>query len=150
MTSQAIIEIEKKQMRQDIPQFIVGDTIAIMKAMLEGKKKRLQKFEGIVIKIQGGLSRTNVTLRRIIDGIGVEKTFLIHSPLIEEIKVVRHGKARKAKLHYLRERIGVKATRVKARKVNQNQASAQEQSMQSSMPISLLPACTHTCTHLKT
>ena len=115
MTAQAILDIEKKQMRQDIPEFVVGDTVAIVKAIVEGKKKRLQKFEGIVIKIQGGYSRKSVTIRRIIDSIGVEKSFLIHSPLIEQIKVVRHGKARRAKLHYLRERIGVKATRVKAR-----------------------------------
>ena len=114
MTALAILEIEKSQMRDDIPEFAVGDSISIAKSVVEGKKKRLQKFEGVVVKIQGGYSRVNVTIRRIIDNIGVEKTFLIHSPLISEIKVVRRGKVRRAKLHYLRERIGIKASRVKA------------------------------------
>jgi large subunit ribosomal protein L19 len=110
-----IEELEKEQMKKDLQQFNIGDTVVVSKIIREGKKERIQKFEGIVIKKQGRFARENFTVRKIIDGIGVEKTFLINSPLVPEIKVVKRGLVRRAKLFYLRSRIGAKATRVKTK-----------------------------------
>ncbi len=117
MSSQPIIEqIEKSYMKEEsLPDVRVGDTVAVSTYIIEGKKKRLQKYEGIVIKIQGTLSRRSLTVRKIIDGVGVEKSFLFHSPILSEIKILKQGKVRRARLHYLRQRVGVKATRVKTK-----------------------------------
>lgn len=111
--AQLIEKIEKEQMKQNVADFKVGDTIRVSKVIVEGKKKRIQKFEGLVTKIQGRNSRLRFTVRRVIDKIGVEKTYLLHSDLVPEIEILSKGKVRRAKLHYLRERIGSKATRVK-------------------------------------
>mgnify|MGYP000206043316 CR=1 FL=1 len=111
--SQYIHKLETEQMKSDLPTLNVGDTVEVSKEILEGKKKRIQKYEGLIIKKHGIRSRQSVTVRKISNGVGVEKTFLIHSPLVVDIKVKSRGKVRRSKLFYLRDRIGKKATRVK-------------------------------------
>ena len=108
-----IIEaIEQDYKRTDIPEFGVGDTLKVYIKIKEGNRERVQLFEGFVLKIQnGGLSQT-FTVRRIASGVGVEKTFPMHSPMIEKIEVVRKGSVRRAKLNYMRERTG-KAAKIK-------------------------------------
>ena len=104
--------INNENVKQNIPQFSVGDTVKVMIKVIEGDRERLQAFEGVVIaRKNGGISET-FTVRRISFGIGVEKTFPIHSPKIADIKVTRRGMVRRAKLYYLRERTG-KAAKVK-------------------------------------
>ena len=109
----SIIEaINNENVKTSIPEFCVGDTVKVMIKVIEGDRERLQAFEGIVIaRKHGGISET-FAVRRISFGIGVEKTFPIHSPKVADIQVVRHGKVRRAKLYYLRERTG-KAAKVK-------------------------------------
>lgn len=107
-----IRSIEDEFIKDNLPEFRVGDTIQVHYRIIEGTRERVQVFEGIVIKIQGKSSRKTFTVRRISYGIGVERTFLINSPRIAEIKVVRKGKVRRAKLYYLRDRQG-KAAKVK-------------------------------------
>ena len=104
-----IREIEKEQLKTDIPDFKIGDTIRIHNKIVEGARQRIQIFEGYVIKRQNGGIRETVTLRRLSGGVGVEKTWPIHSPLVDKIEVVRRGVVRRAKLFYLRDRIGKKA-----------------------------------------
>ena len=107
-----IAAINQENVKTSIPQFAVGDTVKVMIKVIEGDKERLQAFEGIVIaKKHGGISET-FTVRRISYGVGVEKTFPIHSPKVADIQVVRKGKVRRAKLYYLRARTG-KAAKVK-------------------------------------
>ena len=101
--------IEHEQLKNAIPDIKVGNTVRVHVKIKEGNKERIQVFEGIVIKKQGGGVNETFTVRKISYGVGVEKTFLIHSPLVEKVEVVRVGKARRAKLYYLRERIGKKA-----------------------------------------
>ncbi|NBV41535.1 50S ribosomal protein L19 [bacterium] len=119
MTSPIIAEIEKSQLKESTPEFNVGDNVVVSSAIIEGKKKRIQRFEGTVVKMTGASSRRSFTVRRIIDKIGVEKTFLLHSPLVEGVEVIRRGAVRRARLNYLRERVGAKANRVKAKVVQQ-------------------------------
>ena len=104
--------IEHEQLKNAIPDIKVGNTVRVHVKIKEGNKERIQVFEGIVIKKQGGGVNETFTVRRIASGVGVEKTFLIHSPLVEKVEVVRVGKARRAKLYYLRERTG-KASKTK-------------------------------------
>jgi large subunit ribosomal protein L19 len=104
-----IREIEKEQLKTDIPDFKIGDTIRIHNKIVEGTRQRIQIFEGYVIKRQNGGLRETVTLRRLSGGVGVEKTWPIHSPLVDKIEVVRRGVVRRAKLFYLRDRIGKRA-----------------------------------------
>ncbi|MDD5455548.1 MAG: 50S ribosomal protein L19 [Candidatus Margulisbacteria bacterium] len=113
--SKIIDELEKAQLKADLPAFNVGDTVKVSLKVIEGKKERIQSFEGIVTKVQNGGVRKNLTVRKVVDGIGVEKTFLVNSPQVPEIKVLRQGKTRRAKLFYLRERLGSKAGRIKAK-----------------------------------
>jgi large subunit ribosomal protein L19 len=115
MSSPIIDQIEKSQLKESVTQFNVGDSIAVFTAIIEGKKRRIQKFEGTVVKMTGTSSRRSFTVRRTIDKIGVEKTFLLHSPLVEEVKVIKEGIVRRARLNYLRDRVGAKANRVKAK-----------------------------------
>ena len=110
--SDIIRELEKEQLRTDLPKLEVGDTVRVYVKVIEGTRERLQNFEGTVIKIQGGGVRKTFTVRRLSYGIGVERTFPYHSPRIGRIEVVRHGKVRRAKLYYLRDRVG-KAAKVK-------------------------------------
>lgn len=112
--SDIIREIEKEQLRSDLPKLEIGDTVRVYVKVVEGNRERLQNFEGIVIKMQGGGIRKTFTVRRISYGVGVERTFPYHSPRIGRIEVVRHGVVRRAKLYYLRERTG-KAAKIKER-----------------------------------
>ena len=107
-----IKSIEFEQQKNKIPELKVGDTVRVHQKIKEGSRQRIQVFEGIIIKKQGGGSNATFTVRRLSYGVGVEKTFLIHSPLIEKVELVRVGKARRAKLYYLRDRMG-KAAKTK-------------------------------------
>ena len=112
--SKIINELEKEQLRTDLPELQIGDTVRVFVKVVEGSSERLQNFEGIVIKMQGGGIRKSFTVRRISYGIGVERTFPYHSPRIGRIEVVRHGEVRRAKLYYLRDRVG-KAAKIRER-----------------------------------
>ena len=112
--SDIIRELEKEQLRSDLPKLEIGDTVRVYVKVVEGNRERLQNFEGIVIKMQGGGIRKTFTVRRISYGVGVERTFPYHSPRIGRIEVVRHCVVRRAKLYYLRERTG-KAAKIKER-----------------------------------
>lgn len=104
--------IEHEQLKNKIPDLKVGDTVRVHQKIKEGNRERIQVFEGIIIKKQNGGVNATFTVRKISYGVGVEKTFLVHSPLVEKVEVVRVGKARRAKLYYLRDRIG-KAAKTK-------------------------------------
>ncbi|MDI6813361.1 MAG: 50S ribosomal protein L19 [Desulfitobacteriaceae bacterium] len=107
--------IEEEQMRQDLPSFRPGDTLKVHVRVVEGTRERIQVFEGVVIKMKGGGLRETFTVRRVTYGVGVERTFPLHSPRIDKIEVVRHGVVRRAKLYYLRGLSG-KAARIKDRR----------------------------------
>ena len=109
-----IKSIEAEQLKAEVPQFSVGDTVKVYGKIKEGNRERIQVFEGIVIKKQGGSSRETFTVRKSSNGVGVEKTWPLHSPNVEKVEVVRQGKVRRAKLFYLRDRVG-KAAKVKAK-----------------------------------
>ena len=107
-------EFEESQLKKELPEIYVGDTVKVGVKITEGNKERVQPYEGVVIaKRHGGLNQT-ITVRRIFQGIGVERIFMLHSPQVASLKVERRGKVRRAKLFYLRDRVG-KATRVKQR-----------------------------------
>lgn len=107
-----IKKIEDEQLKADITPFRTGDTIKVYAKVKEGQRERIQVFEGVVLKRQGGGNRETFTVRKLSNGIGVEKTWPLHSPIVEKIEVVRRGKVRRAKLFYLRGRVG-KAAKVK-------------------------------------
>ena len=112
--STLIEEFENEQIKKELPEIYVGDTVKVGVKITEGNKERVQPYEGVVIaKRHGGLNQT-ITVRRIFQGIGVERVFMLHSPQVASLKVERRGKVRRAKLFYLRDRVG-KATRVKQR-----------------------------------
>ena len=104
-----IKSIEHEQMKNAIPDLKVGDTIRVHQRIKEGNRERIQVFEGIIIKKQGGGVNATFTVRRAAYGVGVQKTFLVHSPMVEKVELVRVGKARRAKLYYLRDRVGKSA-----------------------------------------
>ncbi|MDA3732545.1 50S ribosomal protein L19 [Niameybacter massiliensis] len=106
--NEIIRAIENEQIREVTP-FNVGDTVRVYARIKEGQRERVQMFEGIVLKRQNGGARENFTVRRISYGVGVEKTWPVHSPLLEKIEVIRRGKVRRAKLNYLRDRVGKNA-----------------------------------------
>mgnify|MGYP000832784036 CR=1 FL=1 len=110
--SEIIKSIEAEQLKAEVPEFAVGDTVKVHAKIKEGNRERIQVFEGTVIKKQGGSNRTTFTVRKISNGVGVEKTWPLHSPNVEKVEIVRKGKVRRAKLYYLRDRIG-KAAKVK-------------------------------------
>lgn len=110
--SDIIREIEAAQLKEKVDDFNVGDTVKVYGKIKEGNRERIQVFEGIVLKRQGGSSRETFTVRKTSNGIGVEKTWPVHSPFVDNIEVVRRGKVRRAKLYYLRDRVG-KAAKVK-------------------------------------
>jgi len=112
LLSTIIQQLEKEQLRNDIAPFNIGDTIRVYAKIVEGAKERVQMFQGVVIKRQNGGIRETFTVRRVSYGIGVEKTWPLHSPRLDRIEVVRRGKVRRAKLFYLRDRVG-KAAKVK-------------------------------------
>jgi large subunit ribosomal protein L19 len=101
--------LEQEQLRSDLPQFNVGDTVRVFVKVVEGTRERLQAFEGTVIKRNGGGIRETFTVRRVSYGVGVERTFPLHSPRVASIEVVRRGKVRRARLYYLRDRVGKRA-----------------------------------------
>ncbi len=112
--SNLIKEFENEQLKEELPEIYVGDTVKVGVKITEGNKERVQPYEGVVIaKRHGGINQT-ITVRRIFQGIGVERVFMLHSPQVASLKVERRGKVRRAKLFYLRDRVG-KATRVKQR-----------------------------------
>jgi large subunit ribosomal protein L19 len=116
MVAQLIRSIESEQFKENIPQFGAGDTVRVHAKVVEGTRERIQMFEGVVIRRRSGGINENFTVRRIAShGIGVERTFLIHSPRIEKIDVLRHGRVRRAKLYYLRGLTG-RAARIKERR----------------------------------
>lgn len=104
-----IREIEAAQLKENVSDFNVGDTVKVYGKIKEGNRERIQVFEGIVLKRQGGSSRETFTVRKFSNGVGVEKTWPLHSPNVEKIEVVRYGKVRRAKLNYLRGRVGKRA-----------------------------------------
>ena len=110
-----IKSIEQAQLKDNLPDFRVGDTVQVHYRIIEGARERIQVFEGTVIKRQGGSINETFTVRRLSYGVGVERTFPVHSPRIAEIKVLKRGKVRRAKLYYLRDRQG-KAAKVKEKK----------------------------------
>lgn len=104
-----IKNIEAEQLRESVPEFNVGDTVKVYGKIKEGTRERIQVFEGTVLKKQGGSNRATFTIRKSSNGVGVEKTWPLHSPNIEKVEVIRRGKVRRAKLFYLRDRVGKKA-----------------------------------------
>ncbi len=112
--SDIIKELDKEQIRTDLPELEVGDSVRVFVKVIEGNRERLQNFEGVVIKIQGGGVRKSFTVRRISYGVGVERTFPYNSPRIGRIEVIRHGVVRRAKLFYLRDLSG-KAAKIRER-----------------------------------
>lgn len=107
--NEIIKEIEAAQVKETVPQFNVGDTVKVYGKIKEGNRERIQVFEGTVLKRQGGSNRETFTVRKLSNGVGVEKTWPLHSPNVEKIEVVRRGKVRRAKLNYLRGRVGKRA-----------------------------------------
>lgn len=112
--SNIIKSIEAEQLKTDLPELSVGDTVRVNVKVVEGSRERIQVFEGYIIAIKGGGLSETITVRRVSYGIGVERTFPVHSPRIASIEVVRHGKVRRAKLYYLRNRMG-KAAKIRER-----------------------------------
>ncbi|MEK7375620.1 MAG: 50S ribosomal protein L19 [Candidatus Margulisiibacteriota bacterium] len=110
-----IQEINKRTMKEKVESFGVGDTVKVFAKITEGDKERLQGFEGVVIAKKGGGAAQTFTVRKVVQGIGVERIFPIHSPKVDKIKLIKRGKVRKAKLYYLRNRIGSRATKIDER-----------------------------------
>jgi large subunit ribosomal protein L19 len=107
-----IRSIEQEQLRTDIPKLAIGDTVKVFVKVVEGTRERLQAFEGVVIAMKHAANRETFTVRRVSYGVGVERTFPLHSPKIAKIEVLRHGRVRRAKLYYLRDRVG-KAAKIR-------------------------------------
>ena len=107
--NEIIKAIEEEQLKKEVPVINVGDTVKVYGKIKEGNRERIQVFEGVVLKVQGGGSRATFTVRKTSNGVGVEKTWLVHSPNVEKVELVRKGKVRRAKLNYLRNRVGKKA-----------------------------------------
>lgn len=118
----AVKEASKEYLKKEVTQFNVGDTVRVYAKIIEGDKERIQGFEGVVIAKKGGGISETFTVRKIVQGIGVERIFPLHSPKVDSIKVVKQGKVRRAKLYYLRGRIGSRATKIEE-KAGQAQAS---------------------------
>ena len=112
--NEIIKNIEAEQLKAEVPQFHVGDTVRVHALIKEGNRERIQIFEGTVLKRQGGSARETFTVRKTSNGIGVEKTWPLHSPHVKSVEVIRRGKVRRAKLNYLRDRVG-KSAKVKER-----------------------------------
>ena len=110
-----ITQFEKTMLRQDIPEFQPGDTVQVHVKVREGNKQRIQVFQGLVISRKNGSNHETFTVRKISEGVGVERIFPLHSPIIEKINVVRRGRVRRAKLYYIREKIG-KAARIREKR----------------------------------
>jgi large subunit ribosomal protein L19 len=122
----AVREIEKTALKDKVPDFKVGDTVRVEVEIVEGDRTRTQPFEGVVIARKGAGPRETFTLRRIASGVGVERTFPLHSPRVKSLKVVRRGKVRRSKLYYLRRKVGKKA-RVKEGRLRRARTEAAEE-----------------------
>ena len=120
-----IKSVQEKYLRKDIPDFRPGDTVRVYQKVKEGDKERIQVFEGVVIRKRGGGTDATFTVRKVSYGIGIERTYPLHSPVIEKIEVVRFGKVRRARLYYLRERLG-KDARIKEDLKRQKKAKDQK------------------------
>lgn len=105
-----IKELEREQLRTDVPEIASGDTVKVSVKVVEGSRERIQIFEGTVMRMRGGGLNQQITVRRIASGVGVERTFMVHAPRVEKIEIVRHGVARRAQLYFLRDRVGKAAT----------------------------------------
>ena len=101
--------LEEEQLRDDVPELSPGDTVRVHVKVVEGTRERIQVFEGLIIALQNGGSQRSVTVRRTAHGVGVERTFPVHSPRLAQIEVIRHGRVRRAKLYYLRDKVGKRA-----------------------------------------
>ena len=118
-----IDELELEQQKESVPALRPGDTVKVHAKVVEGTRERIQVFEGLVIRVTGGGLRRNFTVRRVTHGVGVERTFLIHSPRIDKVEVVRHGEVRQARLYYLRGKVG-KEARIRERRAKEAPAAA--------------------------
>ncbi len=112
-TMDLITMIESEQLKKDVPDIKVGDTVKVYVKVVEGARERLQAFEGYILKIQGGGLSKTFTVRRVAYGVGVERTFPVHSPRVDKIEIIRRGRVRRAKLNYMRKRIG-KAAKIRS------------------------------------
>jgi large subunit ribosomal protein L19 len=112
-----IQQLEKEQQKEKVPALRAGDTVKVHAKVVEGTRERIQVFEGTVIRVTGGGLRQNFTVRRVTHGVGVERTFMIHSPRIDKIDVLRHGDVRQGRLYYLRGKVG-RAARIRERRTN--------------------------------
>lgn len=125
--NQLIQDIEAPLLKTSVPEMNIGDTVKVFVKIVEGNKERTQGYEGVIIKRRGSGVNTSITVRRVFQGIGIERVFLIHSPRVEKISVQRRGRVRRSKLYYLRQRTG-KATRIKEKVVGKkDSARAQAQ-----------------------
>jgi large subunit ribosomal protein L19 len=118
--------VENEQLRKDVPEILSGDTVRLQVKVVEGTRERLQPFEGVVMRIRGGGVNRNFTVRRITNGVGVERTFLVNSPRIERIEVVRHARVRRKQLYYLRGLTGKAARLKELRPITAKEAAARE------------------------
>ena len=132
-----IKSIEHEQLKNKIPVLKVGDTVKVHQRIKEGNRERIQVFEGIIIKKQGGGINATFTVRRVAYGVGVEKTFLVHSPMMEKVELVRVGKARRAKLYYLRDRVGKSAKTKESigARIENKEITLKEEFVESNEPI---------------
>ena len=121
-----LVAVESAQLRKDIPEIKSGDTVRLQVKVVEGTRERLQPFEGTVIRLRGGSVNRNFTVRRITNGVGVERTFLLHSPRIEKIEVIRHARVRRKQLYYLRGLTGKAARLKELRPLTNKQIAAKE------------------------
>ena len=121
-----LVAVESAQLRKDIPEIKSGDTVRLQVKVVEGNRERLQPFEGVVMRLRGGGVNRNFTVRRITNGVGVERTFLVHSPRIEKIEVIRHARVRRQQLYYLRGLTGKAARLKELRPMTAKQVAAKE------------------------
>jgi large subunit ribosomal protein L19 len=121
-----IQQLEKEQQKQKVPALRAGDTVRVHAKVVEGTRERIQVFEGTVIRVTGGGLRRNFTVRRVTHGVGVERTFMVHSPRIDKIDVLRHGDVRQGRLYYLRGKVGREARIRERRRIVQEEAEAAE------------------------
>jgi large subunit ribosomal protein L19 len=141
MSNKIIAELESSLLKEKEPEFQVGDTVRVKVLIREGKKERNQAFEGMVISVKGGGINKTFTVRRIFQGVAIERTFTLHSPKVTEVKVMRKGKTRRAKLYYMRGRVGTKSTRLRedtARIARDYQAQADTNDSEAAEPEAAL------------
>jgi large subunit ribosomal protein L19 len=121
--------LEEEQLRDDVPELSPGDTVRVHVKVVEGTRERIQVFEGLIIAVQNGGSQRSITVRRTAHGVGVERTFPVHSPRLAQIEVIRHGRVRRAKLYYLRGKVGKRAKIRERREVVSKSEAAPEAAM---------------------